>query len=127
MSDKPVRVLVIEDDVLMRDIVVAVLGKLGCDVVGEAGSGSEAVQVFRAHRPDITFLDINLGGSNGLDVLRRIRRIAADARVVMLTASDDTTVAEHCLVNGAQGYIVKGDAGQSLQDAISAHLEPVSG
>ena len=123
MSDAAPRVLVVDDEPVMRQILIAVLGKLGCDVVAEADTDQAAMTAFKTTSPDFTLLDINLGDSNGLDVLRRIKGIARDARVVMLTATDDTTVAEHCLVNGAQGYIVKGDGADALEAAIAHQLK----
>jgi len=117
------RVLVVDDEPVMCALISTVLKTLGCEVVAEAEDDKSAMQAFKAHKPDITFLDIKLGHTNGLDVLKRIVGIAPAARVVMLTGMEDPTVAEHCLLHGAQGYIVKGGGSDHMKDAMEQQLK----
>lgn len=120
-SRKP-RVIVVDDEPVMRQLVSRIAESLGCDVVAMAEDDAGAMRAFKAHKPDLTFLDIKLGRSNGLDVLKRISGIAPDAAVVMLTAMEDPTVAEHCLTQGAQGYVVKGGGPDGIEKAVAEQL-----
>ena len=123
MPERSPKVLVVDDDELVRRLIGALLKDLGCDVIGEEAEGEAALETFNAQQPDLTLLDIDMPGVNGLEVLQCIQVLAPGAAVVMLTAMSDTAVAEHCLVNGAQGYIRKGIDPESLRQEIAEQLE----
>lgn len=105
-----VGVLVVDDQVAFRSVARAVVGMVeGWEVIGEAGSGEEAVQLAAAMRPRLVLMDINLPGISGVEATRRI--VAADRRaaVVLLStyARDDLPAdARDC---GALGYVSKDD------------------
>lgn len=79
--------VVIEDEVLIRKDIALFLQSHGCDVLGETGSGEEAVTIIREQRPDVAFLDIRLKGElGGVDVARQIAE--SDTKVVFMSAYD---------------------------------------
>lgn len=89
-ADEPVRLLLVDDHPMMRKGVAQLL-ELEDDlsVVGEAGSGEEALRLAAELDPDMILLDLNMKGMNGLDTLRALREAGVDARIVVFTVSDD--------------------------------------
>jgi len=123
VADKVIRVLICDDDPLMRKLLGKLLAMMGCEIVGEGHDGNEGIQLFKEHKPDLTLMDINMPGKNGVDALNEIIKADSYASVVMLSAMDDTTVAESCLHSGAVGYIKKGTDMGALQAALLEYVE----
>lgn len=116
------QVLICDDDPLMRKLLGKLIIMMGCEIAGEGEDGKEGIALFKANNPDLTLMDINMPGKNGVDALREIIKADPGARVVMLTAVDDTVVAESCLHEGAAGYIQKGTDMGALQTALQEYL-----
>lgn len=107
MSD-PIRVLVADDQVVFRQMIVDTLGEEDdIDVVGEAVDGVEAVTRCRELRPDIILLDINMPRMDGVEATRRIVAEMPEVKVVILTAFDDEQFILRLVQVGATGYILK--------------------
>ena len=120
LNDK-VRVLVVDDHPLMREGIAAVLtGKSDLTIVGEASDGTEAIEQFRALRPDVTVMDLQMPGMSGIDAMRTIRHEAPTARIVMLTTSAGDFLALRALKAGAFAYVLKERLGTELADIIRA-------
>lgn len=117
------RVLVVDDDEMMRNALKVILNGLGAEVVGEAENGKQAVAAFDEYKPDITFLDISMPVKNGVDALRKILAKSPSAIVIMLTAHSDISVAESCIHTGARNYISKGVPADVLMATIKAQLD----
>ncbi|UHD15424.1 two-component system response regulator NarL [Thiocapsa bogorovii] len=101
-------VVIIDDHPLFRKGVsdlIAMAPEL--ILVGEAGDGEEGVRVATQLRPDLILLDLNMKGMNGLQTLERLRCADLDARVVMLTVSDNEEDVVAALRAGADGYLLK--------------------
>lgn len=109
-----IRVLVADDQVLVRAGLRAVLDEPDIRVVAEAGTGDEAVEATRAHRPDVVLMDIRMPGLDGLAATREIvAESALDAvRVVVLTTYDLDAYVYDALRAGASGFLLK-DAGHA--------------
>ena len=122
-DDGQQRVLVVDDDKLMRDAIKVMLEGLGAVVVGEADNGKKAIAAFDKHNPDITFLDISMPVKNGVDALREILAKDPSAVVIMLTAHSDISVAESCIHSGARNYISKGVPTDTLLTTLKAQLD----
>src|SRR6185369_12907769 len=88
--------------------------------VAEASNGREAIQRFRAHRPDMTLMDIQMPEMNGLDALIAIRTEFPDARVIMLTTYEGDVHILRALKAGAQGYLLKNTLHSELLQTIRA-------
>lgn len=106
MSDRPVRVVVAEDEAIIRLDLVETLAEEGYVVVADTGRGDSAVDLVREHQPDVAIFDIKMPGLDGLEAAR----IVADERlcpVVMLTAFSQRQVIEQARDAGALAYLVK--------------------
>ncbi len=117
------RVIVVDDDALVRGLLVAILSGLGADVIGQAENGKEAVAAYTEHKPDIMFMDIQMPVKNGIDALKEIIEIDPGAFVVMLTATSEMDVADNCISSGARNYIRKGAPPDVLQILIKGQLD----
>ena len=121
--DRPVdsiTVLLVEDHFLARIALRSVLaGHSQICVIGEAGDGEQGLAMYRALRPDVMLLDLRLPGTSGFDVLTRLRREFADARVVVLSNYQGSEDVYRAVRSGAAGYLTKDASGQELIDAIT--------
>ncbi len=100
------RILVADDEENVRKLLAAVLTREGCQVV-TVSDGREAVEQFRKMRPDIVLMDIRMPGLNGIESLKEIRSIAADATVILMTAYASMETAVEALRQGAFDYVIK--------------------
>jgi response regulator NasT len=118
---KPVRVVIAEDEAIIRLDLKELLQEDGYDVVGETGRGDEAVELVRDLRPDLVILDIKMPGLDGLSAARAI---AADrlAAVLMVTAFSQRELVEQARDAGALAYLVKPFQKSDLIPAIEVAL-----
>ena len=115
-------VLIVDDEPMMRAVLRMVLEGIGANVVGEASNGVEAIDEFVDTSPALTLLDIEMPVKNGFDALSEIKQKDSKARVIMLTANDDTSIAEACIANGAIDYILKGQTPEELMKVFRSKL-----
>jgi NarL family two-component system response regulator LiaR len=108
----PARVLVVDQDPLVRRVVRDALAENGISVVAEAGDGAEAILLASRHRPDVVLMDILLPALDGAIAIRRIIAATPLVRVVVFTAAKDADVGITALQAGASGYVTK-DVGLS--------------
>lgn len=115
----PIRLLLVDDHPVMRAGMANVLG-MDSDfhVLAQADDGETALELWREHRPDVTLLDISMGGIDGIETLRCLRRDFPDARVLMLTSSEASEDVRHAMKAGACGYVTKSIRATELGDAI---------
>lgn len=107
-TDDRARLLLVDDHPMMRKGVVQLLEfEDDLQVVGEAGSGEEALRMAAELEPDMILLDLNMKGMTGLDTLRAMREQGVDARIVVFTVSDDRNDVINVLRAGADGYLLK--------------------
>lgn len=103
-----IRVLLADDEAMIRAGVAAILATdPGIEVVAEAGDGAEAVELARAHRPDIAMLDIRMPKLDGLAAAAELRRVMPEVAVVMLTTFDEDAYVAQALSQGASGFMLK--------------------
>ena len=114
------RVLVVDDDLALAEMLSIVLRQEGLDV-SHVADGSAAVQAFRDYRPDLVLLDVMLPGLDGMEVCRRIRA-ESGVPIVMLTARTDTVDIVVGLESGADDYIIKPFKPQELIARVRARL-----
>jgi DNA-binding NarL/FixJ family response regulator len=112
------KVLIVDDHVVVREGVRRLLASLPASAVFDAETPFEALDAFRRHRPDIVVLDINLKGGSGLDVLRRLRADDPQARVVVFSMYSDLVYATSAQRAGALGYVSKSAPSEELLVAI---------
>ena len=117
----PVRLLIVDDHEIVRRGVAQLVASADVRVVGEAADGTAAVAAARRHKPDVVLLDVRMGGkgaNDGLDAIRRIRSAAPNARIVMLSAFDNSTYVARAVSAGAHDFILKTATRKELLDAI---------
>jgi DNA-binding NarL/FixJ family response regulator len=115
----PFDVLLVDDHKIMRDGIKAILGRANdFRVVGEAETGTDAVQFVKTHKPDMVLMDIGLPGLNGVETTSEILRHHPECRVAILSMYDD----EHSVVSavraGARAFILKRASDTDLLDAL---------
>lgn len=116
-----IRVLLVDDHVLVRDGLAALLDGLGgFDIVGEAGTGEEAVKQAQLLRPDAVLMDVRLTDIDGVEATRRIRTALPDTAVLMLTMFDDDATVFAAMRAGAQGYLLKDAEPEDVAAGIRA-------
>ena len=116
---EPVRVVVADDQALVRTGFRMILTADGIDVVAEAATGAEAIDAVRRTRPDVVLMDIRMPVLDGLEATRRI--LAADAdgpRILMLTTFDVDEYVYAALAAGASGFLLKDVAPEQLTAAV---------
>lgn len=111
--------MISDDHALMREGLKQLI-ELEKDivVVCQAGDGKETVHKVLEYKPDVLLLDINMPKLNGIDVLRRIKDLGIETRVIMLTIHDDKEYLFETMKMGADGYVLKDSDGDSLIKAI---------
>jgi len=117
----PIRVLVVDDHPVVRQGVAVLVGSQSdMTVVAEASNGREAIHQFRAHRPDVTLMDLQMPEMSGIDALAAIRAEFADAKIIVLTTYAGDVQILRALKGGAHGYLLKNTFHKELIDAIRA-------
>jgi DNA-binding NarL/FixJ family response regulator len=118
-----VRILVVDDFEMFRQFVVELLGRRPeLQVVGEASDGLEALQKVVELRPDLILLDIGLPRLNGIEVVRQMRSLVPESKIIFLTQETSADVAQEALRLGARGYVTKSKAHADLFAAVEAVL-----
>lgn len=113
-GQRPIRLVVVDDHPLYRSGVIATLRDYDdIDVVGQGGSAGEALELMRTARPDVALLDVSMPGS-GIAAVGAIVAEHPDARIVMLTVSEEDDDVMTALKSGASGYALKGIGGDDL-------------
>ncbi len=123
MSKTATRVLICDDDEDVRALLQNILSSLNCEIVALCSDGKDGIRQFTTSQPDLVFMDIRMPGKDGMATLRDIIKLNAQAKVVMLSAMDDTAVAESSSHSGACGYIRKSLSMGELYEELSDTLK----
>jgi DNA-binding NarL/FixJ family response regulator len=116
-----IRILAVDDHALVRQGISVLLDtESEMALVAEASNGREAIQQFRAHRPDITLMDLQMPEMNGLDAITAIRGEFPDAKIIVLTTYKGDVQILRALKAGAQGYLLKNTIHKELIETIRA-------
>jgi len=131
MSETPIRVLVADDQTLVREGLVTLLGLLpGVEVAGAARDGEEAIELAARLRPDVVLMDLRMPRMDGVEATRRLAAAEPAARVVVLTTYADDESIFAALQAGALGYLTKDSGADDIALAVrtvhagQALLEP---
>ncbi|MDZ5459157.1 response regulator [Azohydromonas lata] len=114
------RVLLVDDHALVRMGFRMLLADAGMEVVGEAGDGEQGCQLYASLRPDVVLMDLSMPGMGGMEAVRRLIAQDARARILVLSAHEDTAHPQRVLRAGALGYLAKRVAPDELVAAVRA-------
>ncbi|GAA4440349.1 response regulator [Bremerella cremea] len=112
------RALVCDDSMLMRKLVIDSLAEDGWTIVGEAQNGKQALDQYKALKPDVVTLDIVMPEFDGIFGLENIMEYDANAKIVMVSALNQTTLVAEAVRKGAQDFIVKPFLPEHLQETL---------
>ncbi|HBA84150.1 MAG TPA: DNA-binding response regulator [Verrucomicrobia bacterium] len=116
---KRITVLLAEDHMIVREGLRKLLeSESDIEIVGEAATGRQAVEMTRKLRPSVIVMDVAMPLLNGLDATRQIRQIIPDAKVLILSAHSDDAYVERATALGASGYLIKQTSAHFLSEAI---------
>ena len=119
--ERPLRILVVDDHEVVRQGLVALLGRRDeFQVVAEAGTLSEALAATRRFVPDLVVMDVRLPDGSGIEACREIRSEYPEIKVVMLTSYPDEEAVLSAIIAGASGYLLKQVRGRDLVAALEA-------
>lgn len=131
MSTTPIRVLIADDQRVVREGLTMLIGMVdGVEVVGSACDGLEAVELAESERPDVVLMDLRMPRMDGAEATRRIRDALPDTQVLVLTTYADDESLFPALAAGARGYLTKDASAEEIQQALRAlvagqtHLDP---
>jgi len=114
----PVRIVLADDHVIVRQGLKLILGAAGFEVVGEASDGHEAVRLARELQPDVAVLDVVMPVLNGLDAAREIHQASPRTRTILLTSRHDEQLVLEALQDGIRACVLKTYQAQDLVRAI---------
>ncbi len=120
-GQKTIRVLAVDDHALLRNGIRALIGvESDMQLVAEASTGREAVEQFRAHRPDITVMDLQMPDMTGIEAIIAIRGEFPEARIIVLSTYSGDVQVLRALKAGARGYLLKTNVNKELLATIRA-------
>jgi DNA-binding NarL/FixJ family response regulator len=123
LATTSIRVLVVDDSESFRRVVCSILqNKLEFRTIVEATDGVEAIELAQTLQPDLILLDIGLPKLNGIEVARRIRGLAPQSKILVISQESSVDVVQAAFSLGASGYVVKMDVGRELLTAVDAVL-----
>jgi len=115
----PIRILTVDDHPLLREGIAALVSaESDMKLVAEASNGKDAIEQFRLHRPDVTLMDLQMPGLNGIEAIIAIRTEFHNARIIVLTTYTGDVQVLRALKAGARAYILKGHVHRELLDTI---------
>jgi DNA-binding NarL/FixJ family response regulator len=118
MADRP-RVLLVDDEATFRAQLRRILSDYGVAVVGEAGTGQQAVELANRLRPDVVLMDLRMPGMDGITATRLLLAALPSTRVIVLSAYDDPTLRSEADRAGAFAYLPKGCRASEIVEVIA--------
>lgn len=112
------RILIVDDAAFMRMMIKDILSKNGYEVVGEAEHGGRAVEKYKELVPDLVIMDITMPEMDGIQAVKQIKGIRADARIIMCSAMGQQAMVIESIQSGAKDFIVKPFQADRVLEAV---------
>jgi two-component system nitrate/nitrite response regulator NarL len=114
-----VNIFLVDDHAILRDGVKSLLeSDDDIAVIGEASSAEKAIEALPKAKPDLLICDFGLPGMDGLTLIRRLKRVLSDMKIILLSMHDETHLVKEILKAGVDGYVLKKDTHKELKQAI---------
>jgi DNA-binding NarL/FixJ family response regulator len=118
-----IKILIADDHEVVRNGVRDLMNAQdGWQVCGEAGTGREALKLAEEKKPDVVILDLSMPGLNGMETARQMRKAEPGIRILIFTMHETEELVREVFRSGANGYVLKSDAGAHLVTAITTVL-----
>lgn len=115
------KILIIDDSSLSRKIIRRMIGEESYEFI-EAGDGQAAIEAYKEKQPDVVFLDLNMSGMSGIDVLRHIKETDPQARVIIGSADIQQATIDELMAAGASAYITKPFKQEQIQETLKRFI-----
>lgn len=112
------RILIVDDAAFMRMMIKDILGKNGYDVVGDAENGARAIEKYKELLPDLVIMDITMPEVDGIQAVKEIKKVNADAKVIMCSAMGQQAMVIESIQAGARDFIVKPFQAERVLEAV---------
>ena len=126
MDKQNVKILLVDDNDVTREVLRVILRSEGYNVVGEATDGGTGLDMAVKLRPHLIMLDVVMPKVSGKDILPRLRELVPDACVLMVTASKDQETISEVVKTGIHGYILKPFNAQKIIDTVAAVVAKIN-
>lgn len=113
------KLLIVDDSEIIRDAIEEWLGKFNLEVVGRAGNGKDAIELFKSNHPDVVTLDITMPELDGLSALDEMLKINTKARIIIISALSAKEIALSALKKGAALFVNKPFTREELHEAFT--------
>jgi DNA-binding NarL/FixJ family response regulator len=122
-----VRILVVDDHLMLREALVGMLELSGFEVVGTVADGADATSVAAQLAPDVVLMDLSMPVLNGLDATRLLREVSPDSAIVVFSAFDTPELKRQAFDAGAVAYLPKGCSAERLRATVEAAVTLAGG
>ncbi|MFZ6655558.1 response regulator transcription factor [Undibacterium sp. TJN19] len=119
MNNKDVKILLVDDNEVTREVLRVILRSEGYNVVGEATDGGTGLEMALKLKPHMIMLDVVMPKISGIEILPRIRELVPDACILMVTANKDQATIAEAVKTGIHGYILKPFNAQKIIDTVA--------
>jgi len=102
-----VKILTIDDSAVERETIIGILNKAGYKYIIQAETGEEGIEKYEKEKPDLVLLDLRLPGIDGVETLKRIKKINSAAKVIVVSVIGRDDIIEECKKLGAKAYVMK--------------------
>ena len=117
-SQDKIKVMIVDDSVIIRQMIKKYLSELNIEIVGTAGDGKSAIQLFKETQPDVVTLDITMPKVDGFTVLEEMVKENSKTKIMVITALTDKATGMRAIKTGAKGYLSKPFTPEKLRSSF---------
>ncbi|MDO8453525.1 MAG: response regulator [Sulfurimonas sp.] len=112
------KILIVDDSLIIRKKITTIVEKLGHEVVGQAKTGQEAIKMYESAKPDLVTMDITMPDMDGITAVKHIVEIDKNAKIIMVTSHGQEDMVIDSIKVGAVGYMLKPITDEKLEEII---------